>query len=285
MKPASSLPPITPHRRWAALPVLIVAGLFVLVPLWTWYGTWFGRRLSDEQITQYLADNQKPRKIQHALSQIEQRIRMNDPAVKQWYPRVIALANHPIPEIRVTAAWVMGQDNTSEPFHEALQQMLADPEVMVQRNAALGLVRFGDRQGHPQLIEMIRPYRIQSPAAGKVELRLREGAPVVAGALVARIKQDGQAPVDVRASLPGKVSAILVGKEEEVNPGTELMSVAPAESQLWEALRALYLIGQPEDLPEIERYVKSSPEVPAQISQQAALTAEAIRRREKAAGR
>jgi hypothetical protein len=255
------------------------------VPLWTWYGTWFGRRLSDEQITQYLADNQKPRKIQHALSQIEQRIRMNDPAVKQWYPRVIALANHPIPEIRVTAAWVMGQDNTSEPFHEALQQMLADPEVMVQRNAALGLVRFGDRQGHPQLIEMIRPYRIQSPAAGKVELRLREGAPVVAGALVARIKQDGQAPVDVRASLPGKVSAILVGKEEEVNPGTELMSVAPAESQLWEALRALYLIGQPEDLPEIERYVKSSPEVPAQISQQAALTAEAIRRREKAAGR
>ena len=62
------------------------------------------------------------REIQHALAQLETRIEARDPRVKQWYPQIVALATDPVDEIRVTDAWVMGQDNTSEEFHRALLQ-------------------------------------------------------------------------------------------------------------------------------------------------------------------
>jgi hypothetical protein len=45
-----------------------------IVPFLTWYGTWFGRALSDEKIAEYLADEKNPRHIQHALTQIEARM-------------------------------------------------------------------------------------------------------------------------------------------------------------------------------------------------------------------
>jgi len=42
---------------------------------------------------------------------------------------------------------------------------------------------------------------------------------------------------------------------------------------VWESLRALYLVGRPEDLPEVDRFLRSpSP----QISQQANATSRAI---------
>ncbi len=107
----------SPHSRRRALwPIWIVAALLVIVPFWSWYSTWFGRKLSDAEVTQYLSGSEKPRKTQHALLQIEERIVAGDPAVKQWYPLITALKNHAVPEIRGNAAWVMGQDNTSESF-------------------------------------------------------------------------------------------------------------------------------------------------------------------------
>ena len=43
-----------PKRRRASLPLIIVAALFIIVPFLTWYGTWFGRGLSDQDIASYL---------------------------------------------------------------------------------------------------------------------------------------------------------------------------------------------------------------------------------------
>src|SRR5438046_10705588 len=103
--------PSPPSRRRALWPILVVAALLVVVPFWSWYSTWFGRKLSDAQITQYLSGSEKPRQMQHALLQIEQRMVAGDPSVKRWYPQIVALKGHAIPEIRVTAAWLMGQDN------------------------------------------------------------------------------------------------------------------------------------------------------------------------------
>jgi hypothetical protein len=48
---------------------------------------------------------------------------------------------------------------------------------------------------------------------------------------------------------------------------------------VWESLRALYLIGQPQDLPAVETYTHPVPDFPATVAQQAAITAAAIRSR------
>src|SRR2546425_6566299 len=147
-----------PGKRRASWPLIILAVLFIIVPFLTWYGTWFGRKLSDEDIATYLADEKNPRHVQHALSRIEERIEGGDPAVKKFYPQVVALTKSPFGEIRKTAAWVMGQDNTSEEFHRALIDLLNDNEPLVRRNAALQLVRFGDASGRPELRAMMQSF-------------------------------------------------------------------------------------------------------------------------------
>src|SRR6266513_1680642 len=48
--------------------------LIVLMPFLFWWSTWFGRHLSDQQLTEYLHDDKKPRHIQHALVQIGDRM-------------------------------------------------------------------------------------------------------------------------------------------------------------------------------------------------------------------
>src|SRR5688572_18943511 len=106
--------------------MFIIAVLFVFVAFSFWYGTWYGRKLSDKEIEQQLSDTEHPRKVQHALSQIADRIEHGDQEVKRWYPKIVSLAGDPTPQIRMTAAWVMGQDNTSNEFHSTLLGLLSD---------------------------------------------------------------------------------------------------------------------------------------------------------------
>src|SRR5688572_31856916 len=88
------------QRVRASGPILILAVLFVGGAFLTWYFTWFGRELSDADITQYLVDEKHPRRVQYALLQIQQRIERGDGNVKQWYPQVVAFSNHPETEFR-----------------------------------------------------------------------------------------------------------------------------------------------------------------------------------------
>src|SRR5580700_12005210 len=74
--------------------------LIVLMPFLFWWNTWFGRHLSDQQLTEYLHDAKKPRHIQQALVQISERISRHDAVVSQWYPEVVALAVDPVEEVR-----------------------------------------------------------------------------------------------------------------------------------------------------------------------------------------
>jgi hypothetical protein len=55
--------------------------------------------------------------------------------------------------------------------------------------------------------------------------------------------------------------------------------VDPGDQQVWEALRALYLVGQVEDLPAIRAYQRELPEISDRVRQQAELTEKAIRER------
>ncbi len=71
-----SLPEV--KRLRASGPILILAMLFVVGAFLTWYFTWFGRTLSDADITSYLSDQRHPRRVQHALLQVQERIARGD---------------------------------------------------------------------------------------------------------------------------------------------------------------------------------------------------------------
>src|SRR6267378_6115625 len=121
------IPPV--NRIRASGPILILAILFVVASFLTWYLTWFGRGLSDSEISKFLVDEKHPRHVQHALLQIQQRIERGDPNAKQWYPQIITLAGSQETEFRLIVAWLMGADNNSQDFHRSLKTLLTDPEV------------------------------------------------------------------------------------------------------------------------------------------------------------
>jgi HEAT repeats len=268
-----------PSRKypWA---ILVVIALFVVIPFISWYGTWFGRPLSDAKMTEYLHDQNKPRNVQHALAQLGNRMIDRDTSVQKFYPDILAAATNPQPEVRMTAAWVMGQDNSNEEFHSALRSLLEDESAGVRHNAALELVRFGDSSGRPELVAMLNPYVVRADGSGTVELIVKEPAtPVAANAPVARVKQEDGNTIEIRIPEAARVESLTVASGEKVESGREIMTLSPSTEQVWEALRALFLVGLPEDIPHVQRYARPLPSVPDKIQKQATFTVEAIRER------
>ncbi|HTT24378.1 MAG TPA: HEAT repeat domain-containing protein [Candidatus Sulfotelmatobacter sp.] len=253
--------------------------LIVLMPFLFWWNTWFGRHLSDQQLTEYLHDDKKPRHVQQALVQLSERMSHADAQARQWYPDVTRLAAYPVEEVRNTDAWVMGQDTSGTGFHETLVKMLQDPSPLVRGNAALSLVRFGDATGRPQIVALLQPARITVPVAGTIVDADRPGTPIHQGGLVAKLSTSGSSqPAEIRSPIPGRIrSAAQTGAQ--VNAGAEVAVIDPGTEQVWEALRALYLIGQPEDLPAIRPYARDLPDISNDIRQQAQETEKAIQRR------
>ena len=257
----------------------VTGWLIVLMPFLFWWNTWFGRHLSDQQLTQYLHDDKKPRHIQHALVQVGDRMSHNDAAAKQWYPDLVRLAASPVEEVRNTDAWVMGQDTTVAGFHEALLKMLQDSSPMVRGNAALSLVRFGDASGRLQIVALLQPAKITAPEAGKIVDADRPGTAIHQGGLIAKLAPTGSSSnIEIRSPSPGRIRfAFQAGAN--VTAGTEVAVVDPGTEQVWEALRALYVIGQPDDLAVVLPYERDLPSVSNDIRQQAVETEKAIRTR------
>lgn len=259
-------------------PILFLAILFVAATFLAWYFSWFGRELTDADISKYLADVQKPRHVQHALLQIQQRIERGDATAKNWYPQLITLSGHPETEFRLTVAWLMGFDNKSREFHDALLKLLKDPEPIVRRNAALALVRFEDHSGREELLAVLKPYPVRAPADGVLASTLQQGATVARRALLARIQQPDGKVVEVRSPLPGRIDKILKPSGSQVALDDEVLNLISDEDSVWEALRGLTLVGNKDDLQLIESYA-SSTEASGRIKEQASLTAKAIQSR------
>ena len=266
------------NRLRASGPILILAILFVVGSFLAWYFTWFGRGLSDSDISQYLVDEKHPRHVQHALLQIQQRIEKGDQNAKQWYPQILRLSGNAETEFRLTVAWLMGFDNKSEEFHQALLKLVNDPEPIVRRNAALALVRFNDPTGRPELLAMLSPHELRATTDGTVESTLKEGSQLARGTLIGRITQD-QETVEVRSPLPGKVERLVAPSGSRVAAGTVLLTINSDEGSVWEALRGLALVGNASDLSAVERYAHDVEPVSGRIKEQAALTAKSIRSR------
>ncbi len=275
-KPAPS-----PHHKMSprnrAL-FFVTAWLIVLLPFLFWWNTWFGRQLPDKQISEYLQDEKHPRHIQHALIQLGERMGRHDSRAARWYPDMIRLALHPVEEVRNTDAWVMGQDTSGPSFHETLVKMLQDQSPLVRGNAALSLVRFGDASGRPHIVALLQPARIVAPSAGRVTDTDKVGTAIHQGGLIAKL-QDGRQTTELRSPISGRIRTLSVAPGTTVAAGTDIATVDPGDEQVWEALRALYLIGQPDDLPAIRPYQRELPEISGRVRQQALLTEKAIRER------
>jgi hypothetical protein len=277
--------------------------LIVLMPFLFWWSTWFGRTLSDRQLNEYLHDDKKPRHIQQALVQVGERITRHDRSATQWYPELARLAANPVEEIRNTDAWVMGQDTSGTGFHQTLLQMLNDSSPTVRGNAALSLVRFGDATGRPQIVALLQPAEVRVPTSGQIAPDTNQdfwssqgrsaivvdtaapGTTIREGGVVALIRTavfaDGTAGVELRSPITGRLRTLSVQRRQTVKPGDLIAAIDPATEQVWEALRALYLVGQMDDLPAVRPYERDLPDISNDVRQQAVETEKAIRQRAK----
>src|ERR1051326_1928646 len=208
-----------------SIPSLILAVLFVAATCLAWYFSWFGRGLSDAEISRYLADEKSPRHVQHALLQIQQRMERGDAGAKIWYPQLVTLNGNPETEYRLTVAWLMGFDNTSPEFHNALLKLVHDDQPLVRRNAALALVRFNDSSGREELIAILKTYVLKAPADGTVQSRMREGTEVGRRTPLARIEQSDGKVVELRSPLPGRVNQIFKPNGSQIARDEDLLSL------------------------------------------------------------
>jgi hypothetical protein len=256
----------------------LTAWLICLMPFLFWWNTWFGRKLSDQQLTEYLHDIKKPRHIQQALVQVGERIDRRDPTAQKYYPDLVRLAAYPVEEVRNTDAWVMGQDTSGPGFHESLLKMLSDPSQMVRGNAALSLVRFGDATGRPQILALLQPAELTSPQSGRILDADSPGTAIHEGGLIAKLEYGQKQTAEIRSPIPGRIRSV-VGTGANLAAGAEVAVIDPASEQVWEALRALYLVGQPEDLSAIRPYERELPDISNDVRKQAIETEQAIRKR------
>lgn len=255
--------------------------LIVLMPFLFWWNTWFGRHLSNHEISQYLRDDSHPRHIQHALVQVGERMAHHDPAISDWYSDLVRLSSYRVEEVRNTDAWVMGQDTSGTGFHQALLGMLHDPALTVRGNAALSLVRFGDATGRPQIAELLQPAVIPSPESGKLIDAALAGTAIHQDGTIAKLQDENGNKTEVRSPITGRLREVSVPIGQNVAPGAQIAVVNPGTEQVWEALRALYVVGQTEDIADVLPYERDIPEVPDRVREQAVETEKAIRSREK----
>ncbi len=268
-------------RRWLFV-ILALTFLFVLMPFLFWQATWFGKPLDNAQLAKSLNDRADPREVQHALSQLADRILAPSPAMRdsarEFYPQVVQIAQTGQDELRLTAAWVMGQDNSVPGFHDELLALLQDRNPMVRRNAALALVRFHDAAGIAEIRSMLQPSDVAALQAGALDQRLKPADAINPGTLVGRI-DSGNTRNELRSQIPGTIDHWLVPDKSSVVPGQPVLLVDPSSDEIWEALRALYLIGDAQDLPVIDNLARGAGDVPLKVRQQAEITASAIRSR------
>ncbi len=256
----------------------LTAWLLVLMPFLFWWSTWFGRALKPKEMNEYLNDNAHPRHIQHAIVQLGQRMSQHDPSATQWYGDLVRVAANSHEEVRSTDAWVMGQDTAGPGFHDALLKMLGDSSVVVRGNAALSLVRFGDNSGRSQIVSLLQPVVITTASDGRVIDAATVGTMIHQGGLIAKLQGEDSQIHELRSPITGRVR-LATGTGASMAAGSSIATVDPGEEQVWEALRALYLIGQVDDLPAVRPYERELPEVSDRVRVQAADTERAIQQK------
>ncbi|MDP7035290.1 MAG: HEAT repeat domain-containing protein [Planctomycetota bacterium] len=269
-------------RSRVFLVVVVLAAIYI--PFQFWVDTSFRTSLDDDSLRGYLTRPEKPRHIQHALVQLTQRIQEDRGTAEPFYEDALRLVEHKESAIRSMLAWVLGFDNTHQPFQDGLQKLLQDEHPNVRYNAALSLVKFGDTSIRPVLLEMLRPFRVGSGVDGKVREIFASNRPVRSGVQLALVVAADGKESGVPSPLDGRIRRVFCRSGDKVNRGDDLVEILPGEMQVWEALKALYLIGRPEDLPEVRRWTVPVPPYSKKIQIQAQQTALHLENRSKSSG-
>ena len=87
--------------------------------------------------------------------------------------------------------------------------------------------------------------------------------------------------IEMRSPIAGRVRTLSAQVGQQVKPGDLIATIDPSTEQVWEALRALYLVGQPSDIAAVLPYERGLPDIPDHVRQQALETETAIRQRAK----
>ena len=259
--------------------IVIFVTILVIIGI-TWRGCWYGAPLSDKQITSFLSGEGSLNDMQKALAQVEKKIQEHPGSAKSFYPLVANLVIHEAPKIRSTTAWVMGMDPKHEPFGVGLRTLLRDQEPLVQRNAALGLVRRGSDDGLDIVRSMLADYVVRAPAGGDLVAVLSRKETVRVGTKLARIREDNGTATDIASPLDGTVRKVeaLIGKR--IEEGAEVLRIAPTDPEIANAVAALRFIGTMEDIALVQRVLngelKTATAETVQIAKQ---TLEVLRKR------
>ena len=112
--------------------------------------------------------------------------------------------------------------------------------------------------------------------AGPLRYRLKLGDYVNPGTLLAHVG-DGE----VRSPAPGEVRTLRHKEGDVVAPGDALAELSADQNHVWEALRALLVVGKTDDLDDVRRFTQPVPGLPEKMARQAALTVRAIQARGK----
>ena len=126
--------------------------------------------------------------------------------------------------------------------------------------------------GRPQIVALLQPATITAPDGGHVIDVDKAGHLDSPGRAIAKIKDGQRHHRSALADQRPHSHAFRSRRERASRQGAEIATIDPGDEQVWEALRALYLVGQADDLPAIRAYERDLPEMSDRVRQQAVLT-------------
>jgi hypothetical protein len=227
----------TPQRRRFVL-VTAALCLFGLPLLFSTY-VWFGGAPDEQELALHLGEPVRVAQARQAIAQIAVRMSRGGRSMQHWYPRIRALAVFPDPDLRQSVAWAMGRDSSEASFREPLRKLLADPDVMVRRAAALSLANHGDAQSKAELEAMLRPYAVRAATAGPIRILVHPGDRVSPWSDIARTNNAAGDLTRIRAPVPGVVKSVAGEGEVQAEIGHTLIEIAPDSEQTTMAQKAL----------------------------------------------
>lgn len=256
--------------------VYIFLALTMLVVFLSWRGCWYGTPMSDASIEKELASSTDLKELHRALSQITNRLAEHDESAEKFIPGVINAARHKDDVIRRTAAWALGEARKKPEVIPPLIVLLGDDNVLVRGQAAIALANHNRGDGRPQLLELLTDLPVLSPADGTVEQVLRSGEPVRIGIRVAQVKSKDGKTFEVTAPIDGRVLKRKSASSKTVKVGDSILEISPSAVQLDNALAALDLVGQKDDIPSIRRLLESNTDLTAETRRRAEAVAKHI---------
>jgi len=265
--------------RRGPLVLLAFAFLCVLVPGLFFYGTWYGTRLDDPALAEFLSGDASAHETRHALEEVTLRFEEGAPGMDRWASKVVEVSRRSGESLRIAAAWAMHYDSGRAEFVARLKEMLADESVLVRRAAATSLAKGRDASGLPLIRSMLEPFAVAAPAGGTVEAITGLGEALPAGGFVARIACGDGETIEVRAAVPGTVRR--VGREvgQALVAGDVLLELAPDEQHVMNAVTALAIVGEPGDAKRLQAIADPRAGHDQTVQQQARTALAAIRAR------